>query len=56
MTIVACDPYASDNSNMLQVQRTIWPWLTNEADFNVINCALTASSHHTLYAEVLAKS
>jgi D-3-phosphoglycerate dehydrogenase len=55
MTIVAYDPYASDDSNMPQVQRAAWPERINEADFIVINCALTASSYHMLNAEVLAK-
>ena len=55
MKIVAYDPYASDDSNMPQVQRATWPERINEADFIVINCALTSSSHHLINAEVLAK-
>jgi D-3-phosphoglycerate dehydrogenase len=56
MKVVAYDPYAPDDSAMPQVQRATWPQRINEADFIVINCALTPSSHHMLNAEVLAKS
>lgn len=55
MTVVAYDPYAPDDSAMTQVQRATWPQRINEADFIVINCALTPSSHHMLNAEVLAQ-
>ena len=55
MTVVAYDPYAPDDSAMPQVQRATWPQRLNEADFIVINCALTPSSHHMLNAEVLAQ-
>ncbi len=55
MTMVAYDPYAPDDSAMPQVQRATWPQRINEADFIVINCALTPSSHHMLNAEVLAQ-
>jgi D-3-phosphoglycerate dehydrogenase len=55
MTVVAYDPYAPDDSAMPQVQRATWPQRINEADFIVINCALTPSSHHMLNAEVLAQ-
>jgi D-3-phosphoglycerate dehydrogenase / 2-oxoglutarate reductase len=55
MHIVAYDPYAPDDINMSQVQRATWPERINEADFIVINCALTPSSHHMLNAEVFAQ-
>jgi D-3-phosphoglycerate dehydrogenase / 2-oxoglutarate reductase len=55
MNIVAYDPYAPDDINMSQVQRATWPERINEADFIVINCALTPSSHHMLNAEVFAQ-
>lgn len=55
MTVVAYDPYAPDDSAMPQVQRATWPQRIQEADFIVINCALTPSSHHMLNAEVLAQ-
>jgi D-3-phosphoglycerate dehydrogenase len=55
MTVVAYDPFAPDDSAMPQVQRATWPERINEAEFIVINCALTPSSHHMLNAEVLAQ-
>jgi D-3-phosphoglycerate dehydrogenase len=55
MNIVAYDPFAADDAAMPQVQRAAWPERIGEADFIVINCALTPSSHHMLNANVLAK-
>ena len=55
MTVVAYDPYAADYPAMPQVQRATWPQRINEADFIVINCALTPSSHHMLNADVLVQ-
>lgn len=55
MCIVAYDPYASDETTMPQVQRANWPLRIAEADFIVINCALTPSSHHMLNTDVLAQ-
>ena len=55
MHVVAYDPYAADDPAMPQVQRATWPQRIHEADFIVINCALTPSSHHMLNAEVLAQ-
>jgi D-3-phosphoglycerate dehydrogenase / 2-oxoglutarate reductase len=55
MHVVAYDPYAADDPAMPQVQRATWPQRIHEADFIVINCALTPSSHHMLNAEVLTQ-
>jgi D-3-phosphoglycerate dehydrogenase / 2-oxoglutarate reductase len=55
MTVVAYDPYAPDDSAMPQVQRATWPQRINEADFIVVNCALTPSSYHILNSEVLTQ-
>lgn len=55
MTVVAYDPFAADDAAMPQVQRATWPERIGEADFIVINCALTPSSYHMLNAEVLAQ-
>lgn len=54
MRIVAYDPYAPDDANMPNVERAQWPERISEADFIVINCALTPSSHHMLNAGVLS--
>lgn len=55
MNVVAYDPFAPDQPSLPQVQRATWPDRIAEADFIVINCALTPSSHHMLNADVLAK-
>lgn len=55
MHIIAYDPAAPDQPGMPQVQRATWPQRIEEADFIVINCALTPSSHHMLNADVLAQ-
>jgi D-3-phosphoglycerate dehydrogenase / 2-oxoglutarate reductase len=55
MHVVAYDPYAADDPTVPQVQRAKWPERINEADFIVINCALTPSSYHVLNAGVLAQ-
>jgi D-3-phosphoglycerate dehydrogenase len=41
MRIVAYDPYAPDVAGMPKVERAEWPARIGEADFIVINCALT---------------
>ncbi|HRQ56896.1 MAG TPA: phosphoglycerate dehydrogenase [Azoarcus taiwanensis] len=55
MNVIAYDPFAPDQPSMPQVQRAAWPERIGEADFIVISCALTPSSHHMLNAEVLAQ-
>lgn len=55
MKIIAYDPCAPDDHSMPQLERATWPERINEADFIVINCALTPSSHHILNAAVLAQ-
>jgi D-3-phosphoglycerate dehydrogenase len=55
MKIIAYDPNTPDEPNMPKVQRAVWPERLEEADFVVINCALTKSSYHILNDETLAK-
>lgn len=55
MKIITYDPYAPEEPNMPQVERATWPERINEADFIVINCALTHRSKRMLNAEVLAQ-
>ena len=55
MKIVAYDPAAPDDPSLPQVQRAQWPKRLEEADFIVINCALTKSSHHMINDETLVK-
>jgi len=56
MHIVAYDPYAQPDPAMPQVQMATWPERIEEADFIVINCALTPSSRHMLNAALLASA
>ncbi|MEI6639292.1 MAG: phosphoglycerate dehydrogenase [Chlorobium sp.] len=55
MEIIAYDPVAPDSPELTEVRRYIWPEHIEEADFIVITCALTPSSHHMLNSEVLSK-
>lgn len=55
MHIVAYDPNASDADNMPQVNRATWPERINEADFIVINCALSPTSYHMLNSAVFSQ-
>lgn len=54
MRVIAYDPYVDANSLDEGVSLAIWPARIQEADFVVVNCALTASSHHLLNAEAFA--
>jgi D-3-phosphoglycerate dehydrogenase / 2-oxoglutarate reductase len=56
MHIVAYDPFAQPDPAMPQVEMATWPLGIGEADFIVINCALTPSSRHMLNSEILAKA
>lgn len=53
MRIIAYDPFAQPAPELAAVQMAVWPQRVGEADFIVINCALTPSSHHMLNADVL---
>lgn len=55
MKIIAYDPGSPDDPNLSEVQRAQWPDRLEEADFIVINCALTKSSYHMINDETLAK-
>lgn len=54
MHIIAYDPFAKPTPDLAAVQMAVWPQRIEEADFIVINCALTSSSRHMLNADVLA--
>lgn len=56
MKVIAYDPVAPSTPELAAVERADWPRRLEEADFIVINCALTESSCHMLNAEVLAKA
>uniref|UniRef100_UPI00404804F7 phosphoglycerate dehydrogenase n=1 Tax=Orrella sp. TaxID=1921583 RepID=UPI00404804F7 len=55
MKIIAYDPTAADDPSLSQVQRAHWPDRLEEADFIVINCALTKSSYHMINDATLEK-
>lgn len=56
MRIIAYDPIAKPTPELAAVQMAVWPQRIEEADFIVINCALTPSSRHMLNADVLAST
>ncbi len=55
MGIIAYDPFADPASIDAPVQLAAWPERLEEADFLVVNCALTRSSFHLVDAEALAR-
>ncbi|UPM49183.1 phosphoglycerate dehydrogenase [Synechococcus sp. A10-1-5-1] len=54
MTVIAYDPFVEYSSLEAGVSLARWPERLDEADFVVVNCALTPSSHHMLNAEAFA--
>ena len=56
MKIIAYDPYATPTPALAAVEMATWPNRVEEADYIVVNCALTPSSHHMLNADVLARA
>jgi D-3-phosphoglycerate dehydrogenase len=52
MNVIAYDPFADNDSSMPKVEREMWPKRVEEADFIVITCALTKSSHHMINSDV----
>jgi D-3-phosphoglycerate dehydrogenase len=53
MRVIAYDPFTDPGSIDAPVQLAAWPERLEEADFVVINCALTRSSFHLLNALVM---
>jgi D-3-phosphoglycerate dehydrogenase len=56
MQVIAFDPVAPDSPELPNVMRAPWPERLEEADFIVMNCALTPSSRHMLNAATLARA
>ena len=54
MRVIAYDPYVKADSLEEGVRLANWPEQIQEADFVVVNCALTSSSRHLLNAEAFA--
>jgi D-3-phosphoglycerate dehydrogenase / 2-oxoglutarate reductase len=56
MRVIAYDPGAPDIAELRAVQRAIWPYGLEAADFIVVTCALTESSWHLINTESLASA
>ena len=54
MSVIAYDPFVAPSSLEAGVSLATWPERLGEADFVVVNCALTPSSHQLLNAEAFA--
>lgn len=55
MNVIAYDPCVDDAAPLTEVQLAVWPNRIEEADFIVITCALTKSSHHMINDVLLSK-
>ena len=56
MKIIAYDLVVQPSEELKAVELDTWPNRIEEADFLVITCSLTPSSHHMVNADVLAKA
>ncbi len=56
MNVIAYDPIAKPAAELGAVEMAVWPERLDEADFIVVTCALTASSHHMLNADIFNKT
>ena len=56
MDVIAYDPFADNNPNLLEVEREVWPTRVEEADFIVVTCSLTKSSFHMVNADVFKQA
>ena len=56
MRVIAYDPVAEPDQNLSAVEMATWPERVEEADFIIVTCSLTPSSHHMVNADVLSKA
>ncbi len=56
MHVIAYDPFVKHDSIMPHVEMAVWPDRVEEADFIVVTCSLTQTSHHMLNADIFARS
>jgi len=56
MDVIAYDPFADNNPNLLEVEREVWPTRVEEADFIVVTCSLTKSSFHMVNADIFKQA
>jgi len=56
MNVIAYDPFADSNPNLLEVQQAVWPSRIEEADFIVVTCSLTKSSYYMVNDDIFEKA
>ena len=56
MNVIAYDPSAQLSETLSDVELVDWPDRIDEADFIVVNCSLTQSSHHMVNADVFSRA
>jgi D-3-phosphoglycerate dehydrogenase len=56
MKVIAYDPVAEPDKKLGAVEMATWPERLEEADFIVVTCSLTPSSHHMVNEVALAKA
>jgi len=52
MKVIAYDPVAKPSADLASVEMASWPERIEEADYIVLTCSLTSSSHHMLNSSV----
>ena len=55
MQVIAYDPCVSNVANLEPLKHAVWPDRIDEADFVVVTCALTESSHHMLNSQIFQR-
>lgn len=55
LKVIAYDPYFQAQTDLSQVESSIWPQRLEEADFIILTCALTNENYHLLNAEIFQK-
>jgi D-3-phosphoglycerate dehydrogenase len=56
MKVIAYDPAAKQSEELSSVELAAWPERVDEADFIIVTCSLTPSSHHMLNKAVLDRT
>lgn len=56
MKVIAYDPGVIDTAALSDVELAQWPQRVEEADFIVVTCSLTKSSHHMINEKVFSKA
>jgi len=55
LKVIAYDPFAVLNSNLSEVEMEVWPKRIDKADFIIVTCSLTKSSHHMIDSKIFAQ-